>query len=74
MSLGARIRRYREARGLHQTELAALLGVRASSVCDWERGHTTPKIERLPALANALGCEITTLLGVRRRRRDTGRE
>ncbi len=39
MTIGDRIRKYREREGLTQRQFAALVGVRANSVARWERGE-----------------------------------
>lgn len=55
------VRDRRQALGLTQEELAAKLGVDRSAVALWETGARTPGTERLPALAEALGCGIGEL-------------
>lgn len=47
-----RIRELREDRGLHQKEVAAVLGVSQSSYCDLENGHKTFTAVELDKLAN----------------------
>lgn len=51
---GAGLRRRREAAGLSRAQLAATLGVDASSVASWERGDYRPRGARLAALQVAL--------------------
>jgi DNA-binding transcriptional regulator YiaG len=60
-SLAAEIRQARKRAGMSQVELAELLGIRQSSVSQWERGATEPSTQnlldlmrRLPGLAEAL--------------------
>ncbi len=55
MSLGDTLRTLREARGLHQYELAKLLDVPQSCISDWETGKTKPRRDRINPIANALG-------------------
>jgi DNA-binding XRE family transcriptional regulator len=43
MSLGVKLMRYREKRGLSQSDVAKLIGVAQSTYCDWESDVTTPK-------------------------------
>jgi HTH-type transcriptional regulator / antitoxin HipB len=57
--LSEAIRAGRRRAGLSQAELAAALGVRQSSVSQWERGSTRPSTDHLLALTSILG---TTLL------------
>jgi transcriptional regulator with XRE-family HTH domain len=57
--LSEAIRAARRRAGLSQAELAAALGVRQSSVSQWERGSTRPSTDHLLALTSILR---TTLL------------
>lgn len=51
----------RKKANLTQVELAAAVGVNQSSVCQWETGSTTPRVEMLPSIAKACKCEIGEL-------------
>jgi predicted ATPase/DNA-binding XRE family transcriptional regulator len=54
-SFGPLLRRYREARGLTQEELAARAGLSARGISDLERGRRqTPRLETVRLLAEAL--------------------
>jgi len=64
MHLSEAIRSARRRAGLSQVELAELLGVRQSSVSQWERGSTKPSTVHLLALAAKLGCSLAELAGV----------
>lgn len=55
------LRARRKAAGLSQEELAAAVGCTYQAVGAWERGDVLPTAERLPALAEALGCSIDDL-------------
>jgi transcriptional regulator with XRE-family HTH domain len=57
--LSEAIRAARRRAGLSQAELAAALGVRQSSLSQWERGSTRPSTDHLLALTSILR---TTLL------------
>lgn len=57
------IKQLREARGLTQKELATRIGVERTVLTHWELGHTDPRCEMLPRLADALGCTIDALFG-----------
>lgn len=48
------IRKYRLGLGLTQRELAGLIGIRAATVSEWERGLTCPSVAPLLRLAKAL--------------------
>ncbi len=63
--IGSRIRRYREARGLSQKQLAARLGVSNSRVSNWEQGVNRPDADILAALCTALEVSPSELLDVR---------
>lgn len=58
-----KIRKYREAAGLTQAQLAERIGVTLGAVSQWELGLCNPKSEHLPKLAAALGCTIGNLYG-----------
>ena len=65
MEIGQRIKEYREKRGLTQTQLGHLMGVEKSAVCQVERGHEKNlTIDRLMVFADALGCEVSDLIGI----------
>lgn len=52
----------RTAAGLSQQQIAEAIGVRQSTVATWERSARPPKGDVLPALAQALGVELQTLI------------
>lgn len=58
-----KIREFREACGLSQSELARRMGVRHTSVIQWEQGETMPAAAKLPKLADLLHCTIDALFG-----------
>lgn len=58
-----RIKEHREAAGMTRLELAEELGVTSVAVRKWEVGLTTPNADKLPALADVLGCSIDALFG-----------
>ncbi|MBO7667793.1 MAG: helix-turn-helix transcriptional regulator [Firmicutes bacterium] len=51
----------RKAAGLTQSQLAERLFVSRQSIDFWERGVKWPTPDRLPAIAEALGCSIDEL-------------
>jgi transcriptional regulator with XRE-family HTH domain len=59
--IGLRIREARVARGLKQDALAEAIGVVTQIVKDYEGGRKRPGIDKLPALAAALGVSIDAL-------------
>ena len=60
--LGANIRSARLARGMTQGQLAQLIGVGKSVMCQYENGHRVPNVHRLSAIANAFGILIDGLV------------
>ena len=62
-ALADRIRAARRAAQMSQAELAEGLNVAASAVAQWESAHgTTPRIEKIPALASAMGVSVDWLM------------
>ena len=61
MSVGERIRRFREAGGRSQTWLAERVGVRQHTVSSWETGRTQPSREDVRRISQALGVDISLL-------------
>lgn len=53
--VGARMRRFREERGLSPAELAEKVGVTADQIRDWESGQGVAPYETIKAIAAALG-------------------
>lgn len=62
MSLGARIREKRKAKGLTLQQLGDVFGITRSSVSEWENGKTRPDQAKLVRLAEALGTTMEYLL------------
>lgn len=58
-----RIKELRKQKGLSQKTLAELCGVHQTAVSQWEKGRTTPDLDSLKKLANALGVSVEILLG-----------
>lgn len=61
-TLGGRLVRAREARGLRAGELANQLGVKRETIAAWERDRSEPRINRLVMLAGILGVSPTWLM------------
>jgi transcriptional regulator with XRE-family HTH domain len=62
VELGAAIREARQAADLSQEDLANALGVRQSSVSQWERGTTAPATWHLLGLLGVLGAQLAQQL------------
>lgn len=58
-----RIKEHREAMGLTRIQVADSLGVTTVAVRKWEVGLAMPNADKLPALADLLGCSIDALYG-----------
>ncbi len=57
-TVGNHIRKGRLDLGLLQREVAAEIGVDASSVYNWENGRTEPQLRHLPAIIRFLGYDL----------------
>lgn len=55
------IKSLRTARGMTLAELARRCGVTLVAVHQWEAGTTFPSADKLPMIANSLGCTIDDL-------------
>ena len=60
--VGLRIKKTREAKGLTQEELAALVDLSPTHISVIERGQKIPKLDTLVAIANALDVSADSLL------------
>lgn len=61
-ALGARIRDRRLARGYTLQELAMRSGVTTSTLWRWETGKQEPRTRALQAIAEALRCDVLSLI------------
>ena len=55
------IKKLRLSTGLTQEDIALKLNVDRSAVAKWETGEAMPRADKLPELANVLGCTIDEL-------------
>jgi transcriptional regulator with XRE-family HTH domain len=64
-TIGKRIRRMYEAKGLKRYGFAKRLGVAYTTVNNWERDENpaTPELETLKRVADLLGCAVSDLTG-----------
>ena len=67
MSFGAKLREYREYRGLTQEQLAKAIGVAKSTIAGYENGNRTPDVSKIKKLAAALGITGDDLLETNRK-------
>ena len=63
--IGSRIRKYRKDKSLSQKDFAALLGVSASRVNNWENGVNRPDVDILADICRTLNVSPSELLDVR---------
>lgn len=62
IAMGHRIRTQREHLGFTQAKLASMIGVSENAITQYETGRSSPRRERIGALAQALGKSIGWLL------------
>lgn len=62
------IRKYRIRKGMSQKDLAQALNVYQSTVSQWERGITNPRVTKLGIIAETLGCTIPELIDGKKER------
>ena len=63
MSIGENIKKFREAKGFTQQQLADRVGVERHYISMFECGSRSPNMNLGDALAEALGCSLLELLG-----------
>ena len=63
MTLGAKLRRAREQKGLKQVEVAERLKTTSQSISNYERDDRKPDIDTLQALAGVYEVKLEELLG-----------
>lgn len=61
-TFAVRVRRYREAEGLTQQELADKAGVHRNAISRWETGFSRPTVPWLLKLSGALGVPASAFL------------
>lgn len=62
MPFGDRLKKFREAKGYTQEQLAELVGVAKTTITGYERGNRTPDVAKIKKLAKALGVTGDELL------------
>jgi len=63
MLLGKRLKELRQEKGLSQQALGELINVTKVSICCYEKNTRTPNLETLLDLCEALGTNVSYLLG-----------
>lgn len=64
MVIGSKIKRVRIKLGLTQTELGNLIGVSKVSICGYETGVRTPRMDILLKIINVLKIDLEEVLGI----------
>ena len=62
-TLQANLRKFREMRGMTQSEMGARADIAAASISHFETGQRTPSLETLVKLADSLNVTVDALLG-----------
>ncbi len=63
MDVGSNISKARKIRGVSQEDLANSLNVSRQCVSLWENNQTTPTLENMLAISNALQFKVSVLMG-----------
>jgi len=53
----------RDAKGVTDYRVAADLGFSRTTLCDWGKGTSTPKLDKMKKLADYFGVSIEELIG-----------
>lgn len=56
------LKQFRIESGMTQKELGEAVGVNRTVITHWENGDTSPRVEHLPRIADALGVSIDELV------------
>ncbi len=56
-----RLKEIRKSSGLTQSDLAIAVGMAQNTISQWENGERLVRSDKLPKLAQALGCTIDAL-------------
>ena len=57
-----RYEKIRTAAGRSDTEIAAAAGIPRATISDWKLGKSTPKVDKMKAIADVLGVTIDELI------------
>jgi len=63
-TIGERIKEMRKACRMTQGEVAKALGIRNTSICNWENGVCAPASPTIIALAALFSCSVRDLTGI----------
>jgi len=62
MSMSEQICNRRKDKKINQVDMAQLIGVKQSTISDYETGRATPTIDKLIKIASILGCTVDDLV------------
>jgi y4mF family transcriptional regulator len=62
MTIGQRIKKYREEKGMTQEQLALEIGVTQAYISQLENDKRRITLDKLDAIIQALGCKFTDIL------------
>lgn len=65
MNVGENIRRLREEQSIKQAYLAEKVGISQAMLCQIERGTKNPSLQVGKEIADALGCDLNSLVSER---------
>lgn len=65
------LNRYLESSGKKQTEVAAYVGVSTGTVCDWTKGRSYPRMDKIQLLADFFGINKSDLVEETNVRKET---
>jgi repressor LexA len=63
MSIGKKIKQFREMNELTQDELGIKIGVSGKTISSWEIDRTEPKMGMIEKLSTYFGCDKSDLIG-----------
>lgn len=52
----------RKAKGLKDSDVCRATGIRPSTMCDWKKGRSTPRLDKIKAITNVLGVTVDELI------------
>lgn len=61
-TIGDMIRKYRQRRGMTKADLAFAVGVKDSTIYEYETGRRTPSVDMVLMIANALDLELRLIV------------
>lgn len=74
MTFGERLVELRKSRGQSQESLGDMIDVTRQTVSKWERGDSTPELEKLIELARVFDVSLDELAGLERKAAEGGSE